>query len=110
MGACGWIGEEAGNWWYLAEGAEELARELVYQLSRIGVDLEAVKAAAARPVTNRPELTSLLNPDLDCALTVAIDQAREKRRKLENPGDSRYSPPYRKNQPISLGSPSTTRG
>lgn len=79
--------EEAANWWHLADGAEELARELAYQLSRIGVDLEAVQAAAARPVSNRQELAALVKPDLEYALTVAIDQAREKRRKLENPED-----------------------
>ncbi|MGO1568938.1 MAG: hypothetical protein ACTHXC_12975 [Brachybacterium sp.] len=78
---------EAANWWHLADGAEELARELAYQLSRIGVDLEAVQTAAARPVSNRPELAALVKPDLEYALTVAIDQAREKRRKLENPDD-----------------------
>lgn len=77
--------DEAANWWHLADGSEELARELAYQLSRIGVDLEAVQIAAARPVSNRPELAALVKPDLEYALTVAIDQAREKRRKLENP-------------------------
>lgn len=77
--------DEAANWWHLANGAEELSRELAYQLSRIGVDLEAVQDAAARPVSNRPELAALVKPDLEYALTVAIDQAREKRRKLENP-------------------------
>lgn len=79
--------DEAANWWHLADASEEVARELAYQLSRIGVDLEAVQAAAARPVSNRPELAALVKPDLEYALTVAIDQAREKRRKLENPED-----------------------
>lgn len=78
--------DEAANWWHLADGSEELARELAYQLSRIGVDLEAVQIAAARPVSSRPELAALVKPDLEYALTVAIDQAREKRRELENPG------------------------
>lgn len=49
------------------------------------VALMAAQAAAARPVSNRPELAALVKPDLEYALTVAIDQAREKRRKLENP-------------------------
>lgn len=78
---------EAANWWHLADASEELAQELAYQLSRLGVDLEAVKTAAARPVSNRPELAALVKPDLEYALTAALDQAREKRRKLENPDD-----------------------
>lgn len=78
---------EAADWWHLADASEELARELTYQLSRLDVDLEAVQAAAARPASNRPEFAALVKPDLEYALTVAIDQAREKRRKLENPDD-----------------------
>ncbi|MFC5319894.1 hypothetical protein [Brachybacterium alimentarium] len=46
-----------------------------------------MKTAAVRPVSNRPELAALVKPDLEYVLTAALDQAREKRRNLENPDD-----------------------
>lgn len=55
---------DAANWWHLADATEDLARELAYQLSRLGVDLQQVLDAAARPVAQNQQLASLLPADL----------------------------------------------
>lgn len=61
----------------LANSTEDLARELAHLLARIGVGLPALLRAAERPVSNDPAVRALISPDVEYALTVAIDEARQ---------------------------------